>query len=108
MSTYHFDATSFRNYVWVKGGATFRNPEELSIELTTQGAFRVEVYDGGALAYSYRKKGQRATWTSLYFNGNGVDDYGTPIVPLRGEYQFKLVNEAQGTRKARQGELEYA
>ena len=100
MSNYHFGETSYRSYVWVNKGASFRDPQALSIQLTSTGAFRVEVYDGSALAHTYRKKGQLATWTSLYFNGHGVDDYGKPILPLSGNYRFKLVNEAEEIGRA--------
>jgi hypothetical protein len=107
MSDYHFGETSYRNYIWVKGGASFHDPQAFSIQLSTRGAFRVEVYDGTTLVYTYRKKGQMATWVSLYFDGHGVDDHGTPILPLSGDYRFKLVNDAEGLRKARQGDLLY-
>ena len=108
MSTYDFGKTSFRNYVWVKGGQPFQDPLGLDIEMNAPGAFRLEVYDDDALVRTYRKKGQHGGWTSFYFNGSAVDDFGHVQLPLHGTYKLKLVNEAAGTREAHQGSLRYA
>ena len=65
MSSYDFGKTSFRNYVWLKGGQIFPHPHGLDIEMSTPGAFRLEIYDGGnALTRTYRKNGERAGWTT--------------------------------------------
>lgn len=106
---YSFGATSFKNFVWLKGGDSFRNPLAMDVEMTTPGAYSVEVWD---LAGNLTGKGQRSNdhggWASFDFHG-GTAPIGEfdPIVPY-GLYTIRLRNLAPGTRQARQGVLRLA
>ena len=106
---YTFGLTSFKNFVWLKGGDYFRNPRAMDVEMIGPGAYGVEVWD---LAGSLAGKGQRSNdhggWASFDFHG-GTSPPGEfdPIIP-NGDYKIRLTNLAPGTRQARQGVLHLA
>jgi hypothetical protein len=108
MNTYDFGSTSFMNYVWINKGQTFSNPQGLDIEMTEPGAFQLEVYDQrGIFVVRCGKRGERAGWSSFYFDGLGTDDEGNVLVLTPGAYMLKLVNKGSGKRIARGGSLRY-
>ena len=40
---YSFGRSSFQNFVWLQDGTPFRNPRELSVEMSNPGAFALEI-----------------------------------------------------------------
>jgi hypothetical protein len=102
--TYHFGATSFSNFVWLNGGALFRNPTILEVEMVTSGAYRVEILDAGEalVAKSYPRDNLHGGWEVFNFGGAGGEF--VPPIP-EGNFKIRLVNLGTGTRQAHQGVL---
>ena len=101
---YEFGKTSFKNFVWLKSGALFKNPGGLDVEMSTNGAYGLEVYKlDGTLAGKSKRPNEHGGWASFYFRNGG--DFGGVI--FNGEYKIKLTNLASGRREAKQGQLSY-
>ena len=68
---YEFGATSFRRYVWLKGGGPFKNPRAMDVEMANPGAYGVEVWDlAGNLAGKAHRKNARGGWASFNFKAS--------------------------------------
>src|SRR4051812_15968427 len=66
---YNFGVTSFINFVWLNGGDYFKDPRAMEVEMSTTGAYGVEVWDTAGYLVG---KGQRANnnggWASFDFH----------------------------------------
>lgn len=94
---YHFGETSFSNYIWIKGGATFYNPDYIAFEKTTKQPVTVECYDRNGTYHGRLDTPDRANWQGGDLNW----------LPRGNFYKFKLVNKGSGTVRIKQGDLGY-
>ncbi len=102
--SYSFGATTFSQFVWLKGGDLFKNPDFLEIEMRTIGKFGVEVCrPDSSVACSAQRDNAHAGWHTFNFHQGGECGAGIP----QGDYKIKLTNLASGSRQVRAGRLEY-
>ncbi|MGF7036397.1 hypothetical protein J2T17_007460 [Paenibacillus mucilaginosus] len=94
-SVYHFEDTTFSNYIWVKGGAYFPNPDGMDFEMGTAGPVAVVLYDTSGEEV-YRQTFQGTHWKSAYFHATG-------------SYKIKIevVGDFTGTQEIYQGDVYY-
>ncbi|MCA1322351.1 hypothetical protein LC085_20950 [Bacillus tianshenii] len=98
-SYYHFGETSYSNYVWIKGGSTFYNPQYVDFEIINRIEGRaLYVYDssgkyqGKAVFPKYGNIWYASSWTHL---------------PRGKSYKFKLVSELGYYSELLQGSVKY-
>jgi len=101
---YRFGKTDFATHVWLDGGAFFRNPDFLEIEMTIAGKFGVEVQRAdGTIACAAQRANANAGWHTFHFRDGGECGAGVP----NGDYKIRLVNHDAGSRSAKAGRLVY-
>ena len=104
---YNFGRTSFSNFVWINGGATFFEPGTLNIEMTTPGEFGVEVFTpDGDLAGRADRPNRHGGWSSFYFSSGYEFSPGPGL--RSGHYKIKIVNRSPRKKFLKQGDLEYS
>ncbi|QSX23444.1 hypothetical protein [Priestia megaterium] len=97
---YDFGKTSFSNYVWIKGGGTFKNLATIDMENSTGQSISVQVYDSTGKYYGKGVTAKGAGWRSVNFEAAG-------ILPKGKYYKIKLVNLGSGTVTLKQGTVLY-
>jgi hypothetical protein len=76
---YSFGAATFSSFIWLKGGALFKNPNFLEIEMTTSGRYGVEVHrPDGSIACSAQRDNPHAGWHTFHFRQGGECGAGVP------------------------------
>jgi hypothetical protein len=101
VQVYHFGRTSFSNFVWLRGGANFSNPQTLDVEMINGGAYAVEVWDTDSRVCRIQRSNPTGGWASFSFISGECGR-----IPS-GSYRVRLVNAASGTRSVLQGDLRY-
>lgn len=94
---YFFGKTTFSNYIWVKGQASFYDPISISVEKSTDQPLEVRAYTTSG------------TYQGKVVSGKGYNWVTMPLDWLkRGKsYRLQLVNAGSGTVEIKQGELLY-
>ncbi len=102
---YSIGATTFKSFVWIKGGTLFKNPSYLEIEVSSPGAFGVEVVrPDGSVAGKAQVPNPHGGWLTFTFRSGG--QFGAGI--SNGDYKIKLTNPSgSGERKVKEGRFEY-
>ena len=96
MAVYKFGKTSFSNYIWVKGGATFSHVKEVNLEKHDRKRVRVELYEGSTLL--------GGSTAGAYVNWVPVN---VSLIPQRKPVKIKLINLDSGTATLGNGEVYY-
>lgn len=89
--------TKFKNYIWVKGKATFFNPHYINFEKATNQPITVEIYD-----HNYTFQGMIEFPKGYHWQSADLT-----WLPRSKQYRFKLVNKGSGTVHLLQGQIGY-
>lgn len=94
-ATYNFGETTFSNYVWVKGGATFTDFQTMSLELETRSLVSFYFYNSAGQFQYEQRFDETAGWIS------------SAEMFRWGDWKIKLVNRGSSTVKVKWGSVDY-
>lgn len=97
MATHHFGGGTFKQSLWINGGAFFDDPVDVNVESVTPGAFVFQAVDeAGVVKCSLRHENAHGGWTSFDLPSLGVHG---------GRLKLGFLNAAPGERNIKQGDV---
>lgn len=103
MEAYKFGSTKFKDFIWLKAGALFKDPGRMEIEMKNRGSFIVEVCKPDGIVVGKGQRSNVSGWQTFDFRNGGEFGPGIP----NGNYKIKLVNSSPGLREVVSGQLWY-